>query len=93
MCKSNKRLKLGLKINIEIGTIKQRPRFKHQRDQIQNQTKLSGKETNRLTLVFPITQKKAPHRNSTKIRGENTDGRKPTPAAYGELVTPRVITP
>ena len=93
MYKSNKRLKLGLKINIEIGTIKQRPRLKHQRDQIQNQTKLSGKETERLTLVFPITQKKAPHHNSTKIRGENTDGRKPTSAAYGELVTPRVITP
>ena len=81
MYKSNKRLKLGLKINTEIGTIKQRPRLKNQRDQIQNKTKLSGKETERLTLVFQITQKKAPHRNSTKIRGENTDGRKPMSAA------------
>ena len=81
MYKSNKRLKLGLKINIEIGTIKQRPRLKNQIDQIQNKTKLSGKETERLTLVFQITQKKAPHRNSTKIRGENTDGRKPMSAA------------
>ena len=81
MYKSNKRLKLGLKKNIEIGTIKQRPRLKNQRDQIQNKTKLSGKETERLTLVFQITQKKAPHRNSTKIRGENTDSRKPMSAA------------
>ena len=81
MYKSNKRLKLGLKINIEIGTIKQRPRLKNQRDKIQNKTKLSGKETERLTLAFQITQKKAPHRSSTKIRGENTDGRKPMSAA------------
>ena len=88
MYKSNKRLKLGLKINIEIGTIKQRPRLKNQRDQIQNKTKLSGKETERLTLVFQITQKRHHTATRLKLEGKTLMAESPCPQPKGSLSLP-----